>query len=53
MYPSEAKLVYAEQHEDLWIEFVEEAVERAGYPELTETPGLSRAEFAEKIQDLD
>ena len=53
MYPSEAKIVYAEQHEDLWIEFVEEAVERAGYPELKETPGVSKAEFAEKIRNLD
>ncbi|RDZ48796.1 hypothetical protein C5B91_21635, partial [Haloferax sp. Atlit-10N] len=39
MYPSEAKVAYAEQHEELWIEFVEEAVERAGYPELKETLG--------------
>jgi len=53
MYPSEAKIVYAEQHEDLWIEFVEEAVERAGDPELAETPGLSKAKFAEQIRDLD
>jgi len=53
MYPSEAKIVYAEQHEELWIEFVEEAVERAGYPELKEAPGLSKAEFAEKIRNLD
>ncbi|RDZ61331.1 hypothetical protein C5B90_19445, partial [Haloferax sp. Atlit-12N] len=53
MYPSEAKVVYAEQHEELWTEFVEEAVERAGYPELKETPGLSKAEFAEKIRNLD
>ena len=53
MYPSEARIVYAEQHEGLWIEFVEEAVERAGYPELKETPGLSKAEFAEKIRNLD
>lgn len=53
MYPSEAKIVYAEQHEELWIDFVEEAVERAGYPELKETPGVSKAEFAEKIRNLD
>jgi len=32
MYPSEAKIVYAEKHEDLWVTFVEEAVNRAGYP---------------------
>jgi len=53
MYPSEAKIVYAEKHEDLWVEFVEEAVRRAGYPELEETPGVSKAEFAEKIRSLD
>lgn len=53
MYPSEAKIVYAEKHEDLWVTFVEEAVERAGYPELKETPGLSKEEFAEKIRNLD
>lgn len=53
MYPSKAKIVYAEKHEELWIEFVEEAVERAGYPELKEKPGLSKVEFAEKIRNLD
>ncbi|WP_245779523.1 hypothetical protein [Halostagnicola kamekurae] len=53
MYPSEAKIVYAEKHEKLWIEFVEEGVERAGYPELKEIPGLSKAEFAEKVRSLD
>ncbi|MCO8266052.1 hypothetical protein NKF06_05495 [Haloferax sp. AB510] len=52
MYPSEAKVIYAEQHEELWIEFVEEAAERAGYPELKETPGLSKTAFAEKIRNL-
>lgn len=50
MYPSEAKVVYAEKHEELWIEFVEEAVERAGYPELKETMGLSKTKFAEKVR---
>jgi hypothetical protein len=53
MYPSEAKIVYAEKHEDLWVTFVEEAVNRAGYPELKDTSGLSKAEFAEKIRNLD
>ena len=46
-------MVYAEQHEELWIEFVEEAVERAGYPDLKEAPRLSKTEFAEKIRNLD
>lgn len=53
MYPSEAKIVYAEKHQELWVAFVEEAVERAGYPELKETAGLSKEEFAEKIRNLD
>lgn len=52
MYPSEAKAVYATEHEELWIEFVEEAVERAGKPELLEASGLSKVEFAEKIRNL-
>lgn len=53
MYPAEAKTVYASAHEELWIEFVEEAVERTDNPELMETPGLSKAEFAEKIRTLE
>jgi len=53
MYPHEAKVFYAEKHQDLWIEFVEKAVERAGFPELTDTTGISKAEFAEKIRRLD
>gem|GEM_PF-514348 len=53
MYPTEAKTIYANKHEDLWIEFVDEAVERAGYPELKEAQGLSKEEFAEKIRNLD
>ena len=48
----EAKVFYAEKHENLWIEFVEQAVERAGYPELADTTGISKAEFAAKIQQL-
>jgi hypothetical protein len=52
MYPAEAKTVYATAHEELWIEFVEEAVERTDNPELMEAPGLSKAEFAEKIRTL-
>ena len=52
MYPAEAKTVYATAHEELWIEFVEEAVERTDNRELMESPGLSKAEFAEKIRSL-
>ena len=53
MYPSEARVVYAEKHEELWIGFVEEAVERAGYPELKGMPRLSKTEFAEQIRTLE
>jgi len=53
MYPAEAKIVYATAHEELWIEFVEEAVERTDNPELMEAPGLSKTEFAEKIRTLE
>nr|WP_324665400.1 hypothetical protein [Haloarcula sp. CK38] len=53
MYPHEAKAFYAERHEDLWIEFVEQAVERASFPELADTTGISKAEFAAKIRQLD
>lgn len=52
MYPSEAKEAYARQHEELWIDFVEEAVERSGHPELKTTPGISKPEFAEEIRNL-
>lgn len=52
-YPAEAKTVYATAHEELWIEFAEEAVERTDNPELMGTPGLSKAEFAEKIRNLE
>lgn len=53
MYPSEAKEVYATTHEELWIEFVEEAVERAGHPELKDGSGLSKSAFAERLRDLE
>ena len=53
MYPHEAKVFYAERHQHLWIEFVEQAVERAGFSGLTDTTGISKAEFAEKIRRLD
>lgn len=53
MYPHEAKVFYAERYERLWIEFIEQAVERAGFPELVDTTGISKSEFAEKIRQLD
>lgn len=53
MYPNEAKVQYGHEHENLWIDFVEEAVERAGYPGLINEPGPSKADFAERIRELD
>lgn len=53
MPPSRAKKEYAEKHERLWIELAEEAVERAGKPELKEQSGVTMPEFAEKIRRLD
>lgn len=53
MPPSRAKKQYAEEHEQLWIEFVEQAVERVGKPELKAEAGLTKPEFAEKIRRLD
>ncbi|USZ69511.1 hypothetical protein NGM10_07185 [Halorussus salilacus] len=53
MPPSRAKKRYTEKHERLWIEFVEEAVERAGKPELKERAGVTKPEFAEEIRSLD
>lgn len=53
LYPSQAKERYAEKHEQLWISFVEEIVERVGRTDLKSTPALSKAEFAEKIRTLE
>lgn len=50
--PSERWRKYAEQHEELWIEFMEEAVERAGMAELLKTDGLTKHEFAEELKEL-
>ena len=51
--PHEAEKQYAQEHEQLWIEFVEEAVERTGYPEMKNAQALSKAAFAERIRQLD
>ncbi len=53
MYPHEAKQKYAQEHEQLWIDFVEEAVTRAGYPDMKNIAALSKSEFAERIRKLD
>lgn len=53
MYPHDAKEKYAQEHEQLWIKFVEEAVKRAGYPEMKNAAALSKTEFAERIRQLD
>ncbi|MFA9503543.1 hypothetical protein ACERIM_12295 [Natrinema sp. H-ect1] len=43
---------YAEQHEELWVEFVRNAVQRSGYEELIETKGLTKHEFAEQLEKM-
>jgi hypothetical protein len=50
LYLSEVKQVYAERHEQLWIEFVTEAVERTGYSKLKETPGLEKESLPIKFE---
>lgn len=50
MYPSEAKSLYAEEHETLWIDFVMEAVKRADTEELISHSAVNRSAFAESIQ---
>lgn len=50
MTPAEAQRYYAEKHEQLWNEFVEEAVDRANMSELKHRDGLSKIEFSEKIE---
>lgn len=49
MYPREAREQYAEKHEQHWIKFVEEAVERTGNPELVETEGILKTTFSERL----
>ncbi len=53
MYPHEAKKRYAREHEQLWIGFVEEAVERAGYSEIKNAPAMSKAAFAERLRQFE
>jgi len=53
LYPNEAKERYATEHEQLWINFAEEAVERVGRADLKNKPALSKSEFAEKVRTLD
>lgn len=50
--PSTAKERYAKKHEQLWIEFAEEAVDRAGKSGLKDQSGITKREFAEEIQGL-
>lgn len=50
---SERWETYAEQHEQLWIDFTEEAVERAEMTELLTTDGLTKHEFADELKELE
>lgn len=44
---------YAQRHEDLWIDFTEEAVRRAGTTELVNTDSLPKHEFADELKELE
>ena len=44
---------YAEQHEELWIDFIEEAVRRAEMTELLNTDGLTKHAFADELKELE
>ncbi|AXR79905.1 hypothetical protein [Natrarchaeobaculum sulfurireducens] len=44
---------YAERHEELWIDFTEEAVRRAGMTELVDNDGLTKHEFADELKGLE
>ncbi len=50
MPPGDAQQRYAELHQNCWINFVENAVERAGRSELKETEGLSKRELAQELR---
>ncbi|MFP8953625.1 hypothetical protein ACLI4Z_11710 [Natrialbaceae archaeon A-arb3/5] len=43
---------YAERHEELWIDFTEEAVRRAGMTNMLDTDGLTKHEFADELKEL-
>lgn len=53
MYPSDRWEIYAERHEELWIEFAEAAVRRAKMDELTDISGLTKHGFANELRNLD
>ncbi len=45
--------MYARQHEELWINFIENAVGRAGMTELLGANGLTKHEFVDELKDLE
>ncbi|QSX01003.1 hypothetical protein [Haloterrigena alkaliphila] len=53
MQPSERWRHYAKKHEELWIEFTEDAVRRTGKTALLEADALSKHEFAAELKDLE
>ncbi len=50
--PSERWRQYAEEHEELWIQFTEDAVRRSGHQELIDKLGLTKHEFADDLKQL-
>jgi prophage maintenance system killer protein len=50
MPPGEAKERYAEEHEELWVKFVEEVLTRVGKFDLAQMEGITKKEFAERLK---
>lgn len=50
--PSERWTQYAREHEQLWIQFVEEAIKRTEIDGLRETSSLSRHEFEQELEEV-
>lgn len=53
LVPSARWKRYSNQHEELWIDFVTEAANRADLAELADTAALSKHEFADELKELD
>ena len=50
MPPGEAKERYAERHEELWVEFVEEVLTRVEKSNLAQAKSIPKAEFAKRLK---
>lgn len=50
MQYSKAHELYARRHEKHWTDFVEDAVERTGHPELKQIDGIYKQELADELR---